>query len=192
LKEAYDHENNGEGGWSLTKDVLGKDNVYEKFLSTTNSKKTWYPIIYASHGILNNFMLYNDIKDIDRNPEVASILKSIAIINIGKLAGTSTSKEQNIRALFNQNKEVLKEQIDLINPDIFIGCKTLHHYYNLMGLENAKKYISAKGTKYYVKEDGKLFIDTYHPARIGIKREFHINEEYIDDIIQIAQSVFNK
>lgn len=191
LKEAYDNADNGRGGWSLTKDILQKDNVYDEFLCNTRSKNTWYPIIYTSFGILNNFIKFDDIKDIDRNPEVALILKNIAIININKLAGNSTSNEQNIRTLFNQNKLILKEQLEITDPDIFIGCKTLHHYYYLLGLETAECLISEEGTKYYVK-DKKIFIDAYHPGRIGIKRESYVNEVYINDIINIVKSVYYK
>lgn len=192
LKEPYDTENDGKGGWSMA-DLLGEADVYEKFFNQkkTRSKKTWYPIIYTSFGILNNYKCYDDIEFIDKDPTMVSVLKQIAFININKLASTSTTNMNKLRKLFQRNSEILKRQIDLYNPDIIIGCKTLDIYFNLLELGNAELQKSQAGTKYYVKNN-KLYIDAYHPGQIGITRYKDANENYIDDLITIYRTVYNK
>ena len=187
LKEPYD--NDGDGGWSMIDDVLSKDNVYDIFLKNTNSKKTWNPIIYASYGILNKPLLIDDIPNINTYPEiVVPIIKSIAFMNISKLPANSRSVESNIKALFINNKILLKKQFDLINPDIIIGCSTLQHYKNLFGLEesDSQRHETAHGKVYYVK-NGKLFIEAHHPSEITTAE---IKNQYIDDIILIVRNVF--
>lgn len=190
LKEAYDNDNDGEGGWYLSS-LLADNNVYEKFLKTASSKNTWYPIIYTTFGILNNFMLYDNMEFIDKDSTIVSILKNTAFLNINKLAGESKSNDTELRRIFSLNKDILKRQIDLLNPDIIIGGNTLKFYAELLDISNCTESISKRKTKYYFTTN-KLYIDAYHPGQIGITRFKNVNEEYIDDIISIARDFFNK
>jgi len=186
LKEAYDNDGDGAGGWSLAK-LLGDPLVYEKFLKSSKSKNTWYPVIYSSFGILNNFIKYDDMEFIDKDQSMVSILRKIAFININKLAGKSTSNDIDLERIFSQNKEILKMQIELYNPDIVIGGNSLKYYMGILNLNGVSPVTTNYGTKYYL-EKNRVYINSYHPGRIGIKRDHYVNEEYIDDIIEIVEN----
>jgi len=188
VEEAYDIEFEGGILWLLSKLVRG-DDAYEKYLISRWKKKTWNQIICISYGILNNFMLYDDIPDIDANPEVAAILKRIAIMNIVKLAGSRDCKAQNIKSLFKQKGELIKDHIEQVNANVIIGSKTLHHYYDLFDLDSAQHFISEQGTSYYTKNE-KLYIDADYLEQLYITREYFVLSDYIDDLILITKSVF--
>lgn len=193
LKEAYDNDDNGRYGWSLS-ELLGGDDVYTRFLKTTRSKTTWYPIIYISYSILNGFPPYDDLAFIDDDPDtMTSILKNIAIVNINKLAGNSTSNNTSLKRVLLSNEKLLKMQIDILNPDIIIGGNTLDFYYNLLDLGHCNyiyfNHIKAE-RKYYVSKD-QLYIDAFHPARRNIPKYRCVNEGYIDDIINVCRTVLN-
>lgn len=193
LKEAYDKENDGEGGWDLA-EKFDEDNIYSEFFQKkeNRSKLTWYPIIYSSYCILNGIKCFDDVDWIHDKPEMVKVLKQIAFININKLAGDSTSNMSNLKGIFKENKTILEKQIKLYNPDIIIGCNTLDIYLNSLELETVSFMRSKSGTPYYLKND-KLYIDAYHPARIGISRENSVNEEFVDDIIEIyRENYMNK
>ncbi len=188
VEEAYDIEFEGGILWLLSKLVRG-DDAYEKYLISQWKQKTWHQIICISYGILNNFMLYDDIPDMDANPKVAAILKRIAIMNIVKLAGRRDCKAQNIKSLFKQKGELIKDHIEQVNANVIIGSKTLHHYYDLFELDSAQHFISEQGTSYYTKNE-KLYIDADYLDQLYITREYFVLADYIDDLIQIAKSVF--
>lgn len=190
LKESYDTENDGEGGWSMA-ELLNRENVYEKFLKKTKSKNTWYPIIYTSYGILKNESCYEDIPFIEDDESVILILKKIAFININKLAGKSTTNMSELRSKFQENTIILKNQIKLYNPDVIIGCKTLDMYLNLLDLGKVEVKKSKLGTEYYFNEN-RLYIDAYHPGKIGISRYKNVNENYVDDLISIYRTELKK
>jgi hypothetical protein len=164
--------------------------MYTKsFFLKTRSKNTWYPIIYITYGILNDFKAYEDTDFIHESLSMVSVLKNISAVNINKLAGKSISNYDRLSAIFSANKELPKKQIDLLNPDIIIGGNTLKYYKDLLRLSELKHSISAKGTNYYF-DNEKLYIDAYHPSRIGIERYKYVNEDYIEDIIFIARIFF--
>jgi hypothetical protein len=113
LKEAYDSDgkSNGEiqGNWSLT-EIMGKPNFLDL---VGRSRKTWEPIVYASWGILNDFAKYDDMDYIRDKPEMVSILRKIAFINIQKIAAESTSKNSLIEKSYNQHRNILLKQIEI-------------------------------------------------------------------------------
>lgn len=186
LKEPYDNANKGAGNWSLAELLNAKD-VYSKFLSKTSSKRTWYPIIYASWGILNSTYLYDEMDFIDDQPAMTSVLRKIAFININKLAGNSTSNMGDIRRKYLENKSILLKQTQTYNPTVIIGGRTLQIYSDLFDLPSKRMEISQAGTKYYL-DNTAIYVDAYHPGRIGIPRYRSVNEEYIDDLLQIYQT----
>ncbi len=47
--------------------------------------KTWQPIVYSSYGILNDFVLWDDIPTINNEHSIVKALDYIAWVNINKL-----------------------------------------------------------------------------------------------------------
>jgi hypothetical protein len=69
----------------------------------------------------------------------------------------------------------LFKQIETYNPDIIIGGNTLGYFFNEMGIL-LNQFTDSGSVYYYKNNDGKLFINTYHPAQTKLDRETYINE----------------
>jgi hypothetical protein len=182
LKEAYDDLNGEGGGWCYS-ELLDKENVYEDFFRPHGSRATWHPIIYVSYGILNNFMFWGSMDYIRDEPEeMTSIVRDIAIVNVQKLPSKNVSKTdfQDIVKAFNKYKDILKSQIEILNPDILICANTMQLYKELFDLTSEK--INTKESITYYTKNEKLYIDAYHPAQTQVYRE-----TYVDDIITAAK-----
>lgn len=190
LKEAYDVQHNGAGGFEYACHI-GQDELYNNFLKGQRYRATWYPIIYISYGILNNFALYDDIPYIEQEPSIADIIQSIAVINVNKLAGGTLSNASVINRIYNQNKDLLFHQIKVLQPDITIGGGTLAYFHELFNIKDMVAEKSRENTSYYYNSK-QLFIHAKHPAsRIKGKENF-VSEPYVDDIIRISENYFFK
>ncbi|MEO5948018.1 MAG: hypothetical protein ABIP79_14465 [Chitinophagaceae bacterium] len=190
LKEGYDNENNGKGGFDYSK-YLSQDNVYENFLEGERYRATWYPIIFVSFGILNNFAKYNEISFIENDNSVADVIHNVAVININKLAGGSSSNHTEISKKFHANKELLLQQIEVLQPDIIIGGGTLSYFYPLLKLNEKTHKETLAGLEYYY-DDKKIFINAKHPSHRLKGKENFVSETYVDDIIEVCRVHFLK
>jgi hypothetical protein len=77
-------------------------------------------------------------------------------------------------------KDILKSQIEILNPDILICANTMQLYKELFDLTSEK--INTKESITYYTKNEKLYIDAYHPAQTQVYRE-----TYVDDIITAAK-----
>lgn len=180
LKEPYE-EGDGTGeGFSLT-EFINSDTFYSKI---GRSKNTWNPIIYITHSILHNCLSYDDMDYIKDAPEMVSVLKKIAVINIQKLAAFSTTPNNSkIAKTYDETKYLLLSQIDVYSPDIIICGGTLFLLKKDLGLEDSYKHY--KEFDYWIK-DSKLYIDAWHPGFRPSEKTL-TKPEYIDDIINIVK-----
>ncbi|MDP4282792.1 MAG: hypothetical protein Q8891_00065 [Bacteroidota bacterium] len=173
LKEPYCDKENGGGGWSMTDGLLIRASGKKK-----DSSGTWHPIIYCSHGILNNYMKFKEIPKIKNNSKVSLILKQIAFVNVQKLPAKTTTSDKSLKKSYEEHKEILLKQISIYRPDIIIGGGTL----NMIKEDLEIKAENELEFGHFFK--GKqLFINTRHPAQRKIKRE-----EYINKVIARAES----
>jgi hypothetical protein len=140
--ESWDHR--GFLGWSLVTN-------YQKWKNTHGS------IVRASHGLLNQVSDVSKIKHLSQftKEEVDDIMQNIAVINVKKNVGDSVSNSKEICREYNENKEVILGQIELIDPDVIINCSGVSQIYR----------------DYSEKVEGKIFINTYHPAQTTISRD---------------------
>lgn len=178
LKESYQNDNEISDYKYLT-NVLNRDTVYDDFFSN-QSRPTWYPILRASYSILNKFIEYKNIPEIS---DISLIIRKIAIINTQKLPALNTYKSYDrvIQAAFDENEEILKKQIRLLNPNVLIFGNTFKYYKSLLGI-NQKERKSKDGTTEYYIRDNKLYVDSYHPAQRKFKKE-----DYVNNIILAAR-----
>ena len=180
LKEPYDDFNEeGKpfgGDWHLRDAIIPKQ-TYQEF---TGGRKTFEPMIYTTWGILNDFCLWNNMKDLNNDPTMLNALKSVAYINVKKLPGYTSSNPTEIENAYQLHKEILLKQIECYNPDILIGGYTLHLFMNDMGITNEE--MIKNGSANYIIKDDKIIIDAYHPAQrpstTGVSQE-----QYCNDII---------
>lgn len=180
LKEPYDDVENdlpSGGGWHFANDFLAPDGFYQRI---GQSRGTWHPIIYATYGILNEFLPYNSMDYIRDNESMAEIVRNITFINVQKLPGfTRTYDYGRIWSAYNKNKNVLLKQIATYNPDIIIGGATLPLFFDDLGIRDILKN---NGSVDYAINDKKLFIHAYHPAQTQVTRD-----RYVDDIINTVK-----
>lgn len=180
LKEPYD-DDDGEGGDFSVIDVIGKEN----YGASTN---TFYPLIYVSYGILNDFTLYDDMPDVKPNFKyMNNYLYKVAYINISKLPSLNRARTvfSDIQKAYNkdlENDSIVLKQIDAYKPDIVIGCGIGEILTDDLGLYYDTKINACQSRKY----PDMLYVEAYHPAQTQIT-----HEKYVDTIINIAKSWFN-
>jgi hypothetical protein len=78
----------------------------------------WYTIARWSVGIFNDFPAY---KQID-SKMIKEAFEKIAAINLKKACGGARVDSKVINAYTHQDRELLLEQIESINPDFIISC----------------------------------------------------------------------
>lgn len=176
----------GQDSWSITK-WLDEDPL-DVCISARHS---WQKTAYISHGLQNNFMLYDDIPFIRNDARVADALRAIAFINVGKYGAETRTPWSRLDALYQQNRSALHDQIELYQPNVIIGWNTLSFF------ERDAEFLNRFGTPALPKQalnsvdywsaNGKLFIDAYHPASFQISQE-----QYVDDIIQAVKLNMNQ
>lgn len=178
LKEAYDGENCTGGGWDLPKDLFLQNNLYEKIKNIPALQV----ITYVSYGLLNGFLLWKDMDFLRDDPDMVSVLKQIAYINISKLPGHTISDNSKIREIYSKHKTLLLRQIELLSPNIIIGGSTLDLFIDDLNIDRNK--LNSENTFRYYLSDGKIFIFALHPSQwTQITRA-----EYVNTIIKIVQS----
>jgi len=180
LKEPYDEEN-GIGGGHTLGDLIKKDVAYD----FVKKYPTWQVMTYVSYGILNDFWMWDDMNFLRIEPTMTNALLKIAMVNVQKLPSLNQSKTNfnDITEAFEKHGDLLKKQIDLLNPDILIAGNTMWIYKDMFGLIEENK--KTKGCIDYWEKDGKLFIDAYHPSQ-----KTETRENYCNDIISTVQKWF--
>lgn len=139
---------------------------------------TWAPVAYTTYGIFNR-MSWKEIPDIyDNASEVLKFMPSIAQINIKKYAGGATANDKEIQDFYKKYKDLLHEQIELINPDVLIFCGTFK-YFNPAYFDG-KEEIQERIYKY----KNKLLIDTYHPNNKSVTQQ-----NFCDFIINTVNTI---
>ncbi|NTS43245.1 hypothetical protein HRG84_20340 [Flavisolibacter sp. BT320] len=160
MKEPYDV---GGGGWHISE-------LYKKEFG--RDRTTWYPIVNVSHSILNNFYpLAKEQRIRKGNSSLKRVLLHIAYMNVQKLpseTGVNTDNGVIFSAIRDElRKDLFVRQFALLNPDIIIGANTLWMMFDHFGLKG--EGLSCKPTENSYVVNGKLFINTKHPAHRGNK-----------------------
>lgn len=139
---------------------------------------TWNSVAYTTYGIFEkmNWVNLPDIKGDAK--EVLKHMPNIAHINVKKYAGKGNANENEIRLFFDQNKALIYEQIEIINPDVIIFGSTFKYFSDYF---NGKEKIHEWPPVY--KSQDKLLIDTYHPNRSGMTQQQYC-DHIIDAVIQ--------
>lgn len=104
--------------------------------------------------------------------EEYEILKNIAIVNIKKTAGESSSKDDLLTKAANTYGDLIKKEIELIDPEIIFCGDTFEQARLIFGKKGSRRNRLDCGTEYFIANDGDkeyLFVDFYHPSA-GIKK----------------------
>lgn len=168
LKEAWDKD---WGEWDICNEVIIKQDT-ETISGTPSFKR----VAYVSYGIVRN-LLWDDMPWIYQDEDIVDALKSVAWLNISKIAGDSKSPDARIQNAYDNWSDILKEQLDLYDPDIIILGNTYKWVNELLEIDNVCPV--KIGTVYaYRSRQNKIVIWAFHPS---CRKK---DQVYIDDIIQ--------
>jgi hypothetical protein len=180
LKEPYDEDG---GGWSISELFNLSGSVLVSPKHNLHKSKTWLPVIYSSYAIHNGMMPWDWIGYPDKEPEVVDALKNIAVMNILKIPGNTTTPPAKLKAGYNQHREILLRQLKTYNPDVIIGGNTLWHFHKDLELDKGE-FCSDYEHEFWLK-DGKVYIHCAHPSTTN-RSEKRI-ETYVDGITEIVK-----
>lgn len=93
-----------------------------------------------------------------------SFLQKIAIVNIKKSNGNSTSNMEEITAYAKADKDYIKKQIEIINPKIIICGNTYNFLKNILHEENLPHINENRFTIVDLFGEEVIIINYYHPA----------------------------
>ena len=139
-----------------------------KYLKGGGRASTWNNVTRWQYGITN---IYKDIRwgeiETISNETRKSQLKNIAIMNLKKEPGEEKAVSKQIWNYALEDKDLLKEQIQIYSPDVIICCGTGDIVKKLELIKKFNKWEkSSYGVSYYQSKD-QIIIDYYHPAYYG-------------------------
>lgn len=175
LKEPWEEFGEGEsaGGWSVTKDIIGK--------GIDKDTGTHAIMAYVTYAVFNGYIGEQEVPYVTANPEVANSLKHIAYINVSKMPGGKTSDGAFIAQQYQKNQRILHKQIETLAPDVIVAGNTMHLFLKDFALQ--AEMFTRNGSASFCKTGGRLYIDAYHPNQRSFTRQ-----NYVDSIVSIIRS----
>lgn len=175
IQEAY-----GEDSFSYPKFFMNEFSKFTKDLIWGKHKNTWQPIVYVTYAILNNYIEFETMHNLDiiKNPEIIKhTLNKIAFLNIQKspsITGSSTIMK-NLYNSYNKpvRKKLLHDQIELLNPRIVICGNTFPIIKESLGNIQRKSHKDSYWE--YFESKNRIYINAYHPRQSKITRDKYVN-----------------
>ncbi|MDU4209903.1 MAG: hypothetical protein E6Z20_07125 [Finegoldia magna] len=172
-------EVNGGSGWNL------KD-----FLSEGGRSQTWDNVARWTEGLLNLNQEY-DWAYLEKNNEKRrkDFLKKIGVINLKKTPGHHTSEYKKISMAAFENRNLIKKQVDLYNPDIIICCGTADDFVKNYFESKFVNWNMTKRGVQFIKFKEKIIVSFTHPeARI---RDAYLYYSLIDAVHEILENSYS-
>ena len=133
---------------------------------------------------MNGLIPWDWISYIDKEPEVVDSMKSIAIMNILKIAGNTSTPYSKLKKGYALHKKILLKQINAYNPDIIIGGNTIWNFYDDLQLKEGECNDGNYEHTFWLK-DGKVYINCSHPSTTNLSDKKI--ETYVDGITEIVK-----
>ena len=155
----------------------GKNWDLRDFLRKGARWRTWNNITRWQYGIEkeNSIMHFDEINNVN-NDIRKKYLNKIAVINLKKESGGRNSKMSEIWDYSWNDREYLKEQIELYEPDIIICCGTgeiVKEHKLIKGIEKWKQ--TTNGIQFSANK--KLIVISYfHPQQYRIRKKKLYND----------------
>ena len=190
LKEPYDvvkDEKIEGGGWSIPRACFMND-------AQDWSNRTWQRVIYVMYGLRHN-LHYADMDYIRDNWEMGKVLREIAWINLNKMPARKTSSNAAVKMAYDKYwKKIVKEQIDLYNPDVIVFGNTLDICRDafLEEMDSPIEYVDREDVCFIsvFKKDGRLLVHAYHPGFRYVKGVKGGEQHYVDSLIDTIQKCY--
>lgn len=172
-------EVNGGSGWNL-----------RDFLFEGGRSQTWDNIARWTEGIFN---LQEDFswKYLTENNEIRrkTYLRKIGTINLKKTPGKHTSNHKEISIAATENREIIKQQIELYNPEIIICCGTSSDFIKCYLESNNVNWSMTRRGVEYIRNENQIIVSFAHPeARV---RDAYLYYPLVDAIREIVGSSLN-
>ena len=150
LKEVNDYQGD-------VRDVLRKG----------NRAQTWSNVTRWMKGIrhLKDDIPWRDLEKIE-DSQRREELKSIAVMNLKKTSGKSTTNEKELERIVAEDIDIIRQQIELYNADFTICCGsiTARLIQEVMGLTDKFDWTSTKrGIIFHRNDHGKSIVHYFHP-----------------------------
>lgn len=132
-----------------------------------NWRRTYKPIIKTSYGILNDI----NYLEIPNEDQILDVLSQVAFINVKKTGGTSKSGKKVINDHYVQNKDIIVEQINCIQPDIIINCSRVWQLFTEIStseLINVERFNVAR-------YNNAIIVNAFHPNQRKINQIEYFN-----------------
>lgn len=162
----------------------GKDWDLREFLYDGGRSQTWDNVARWTQGILNLDKEYSwEELSKDNEDRRLTYLKKIGSINLKKNGGGYTSVDKEISKAARENREIIKKQIELYDPDIIICCGTAGAFVNsVLDPKEIKWSMTQRGVE-YIKYKEKTILSYAHPeARI---RDAYLYYALVDAVREI-------
>ena len=154
LKEVNDPDG---GGWDL-----------RKFISEGGRSQSWDNIARWVYGIRNISSIPNwdFFENISKEFRIKT-LQSICVLNLKKSPGTHTTDHASLKAVANEDRELIKKQYALYDPDITVCGGTGPLFKSVVGHESLDWKKTRRGIRWYERDPNKIVISFAHPeARV--------------------------
>ena len=171
-------EVNGGSGWNL-KDFLYKGGRYS----------TWDNVSRWTEGLLNLNQEY-DWAYLEKNNEKRrkDYLKKIGVINLKKKPGQNTSDYKEISRAASENRNLIKKQVDMYDPDIIICCGIADAFIENYSDSKSVNWDMTKRGIQFIRFKDKIIISFAHPeARI---RDAYLYYALIDGVREILENTY--
>ena len=141
----------------------GQDWDLREFLRAGARSQTWNVVARWAEGILNHEKEVKWSELESNNDERRNyILQKICAVNVKKTSGTDVADNKIIKAAAQENKENLRKQIEIYQPDIVICCGTETPYIKTMD-DSPNWRMTSRGIWYFVETSGTIVVSYSHP-----------------------------
>jgi len=141
--------------------------------------QTWCNLARWASGLLNGFPAYEEVDHIKRG-EVRAVLRSVAVLNLKKLTGGSSTDMDALHEAACRDQRFIREEVSIINPDVLVCCGVRAPMVWLYGLETERfAQVPVRNSFYEVRgaraeDGGRVFLFTRHPARTDNKAAYEV------------------
>ena len=154
------------------------------FKDTTS--RTYWNMSYWLYGLLKTIENGEVPKFTFSHSEATQFFDDtpVAYVNCKKQAGTSSVSPSTLNYYIERDKKFIKEEIEILNPDIIICCAWTESSGNSI-FEFVKNYVyqdieNVNSYMYYCAKKNKLVINAYHPTSTKI-RDTEMYENIMSD-----------
>jgi len=167
----------------------GKQWDLRKFLHAGGRPRTWNVVVQWLAGLhrLEDDLSWAEVTQEARNDPDRTVLRTIAVMNLKKAPGTATSNMREIGDSAKKDREFLRRQFALYDPDIVITCGTHHPTWDVLHdmFVGGDWLWTKRGFRYARFTDSKtrLFAATHPEARVPEPAKYYYLLDAVREVV---------